>query len=74
MLVPSSRDPGVSGNDLPEADLDLEWAGAVARNATILYVYGTDVMTANNTPSIRTWLPWSPRATDRASRKRSARI
>jgi len=46
MLVPSSRDPGVSQNDLPEADLDLEWAGAVARNATILYVYGTDVMTA----------------------------
>jgi len=26
--------------------LDLEWAGAVARNATIIYVYGTDVWAA----------------------------
>src|SRR5260370_10650884 len=29
--------------DVGEAELDLEWAGAVARNATILYVYSTDV-------------------------------
>ncbi|MGA2715689.1 MAG: protease pro-enzyme activation domain-containing protein [Bryobacteraceae bacterium] len=40
ILVPGSPDPGVStSGDLPEADLDLEWSGAVARNATILYVY-----------------------------------
>lgn len=25
-----------------EADLDLEWVGAVARNATIIYIYGQD--------------------------------
>ena len=31
-------DPGTSKNDLSEADLDIEWAGAVARNATIIYV------------------------------------
>ena len=31
-------DPGVSTGDVPEAHLDVEWAGAVAPNATILYV------------------------------------
>ncbi len=46
MLVPGSRSPGVSSSDLPEADLDLEWSGAIARQASILYVYATDVMTA----------------------------
>lgn len=29
---------GVSSNDIDEASLDVEWAGAVARNATIIYV------------------------------------
>jgi subtilase family serine protease len=37
IVLPSS-DPGTSQNDLAEADLDLEWSGAVARNATIIYV------------------------------------
>jgi subtilase family serine protease len=32
-------DPGVNNNTLPEAHLDIEWAGAVARNATIIFVY-----------------------------------
>ena len=36
MLVPGSRAVGVSSSDLPEADLDLEWSGAIARQATIL--------------------------------------
>ncbi len=45
-LVPGSQDPGISSDDLPEADLDLEWSGAVARNATILYIYASDVMVA----------------------------
>ncbi len=40
--VPTVRfyngDPGVSKDDVPEAHLDVEWAGAVAPNATILYV------------------------------------
>ena len=31
---------------LPEADLDLEWSGGVAKNATILYVYANNVMDA----------------------------
>ncbi len=46
LLVPGTRDPGVSDDDLPEADLDIEWAGAVARNANIIYVYSYDVMDA----------------------------
>ncbi len=46
MLIPGSRDPGISKDDLPEADLDLEWSGAVARNATIIFVYSDDVMSS----------------------------
>jgi subtilase family serine protease len=37
-LVPGSDDPGISNDDLIEADLDLEWAGAVAPNAQLIYV------------------------------------
>ena len=33
VFVPGSRDPGISADDLPEADLDLEWSGAVARSS-----------------------------------------
>jgi uncharacterized protein (TIGR03437 family) len=44
ILVPNSKDPGISTNDLAEADLDIEWSGAVARNAKIVYVYSDDVM------------------------------
>jgi subtilase family serine protease len=43
-LVLYGQDPGTSAADLGEADLDLEWAGATARNATIIYVYSTDVI------------------------------
>ena len=38
VLVPGSKDPGVVTADLGEASLDVEWAGAVARNAQIIYV------------------------------------
>lgn len=44
--VPGTKPPGILSGDLDEADLDLEWSGAVARNASVLYVYTTDVMTA----------------------------
>jgi uncharacterized protein (TIGR03437 family) len=46
VLVPGLPDPGVSSADLGEADLDLEWSGAVARKATLIYVYSTDVTDA----------------------------
>jgi hypothetical protein len=38
VLVPGSTDPGMVTGDVDEAHLDLEWAGAVARNATLIYV------------------------------------
>ena len=40
-LVPGSSDPGVlnSTGDSVESSIDIEWAGAVAKNATIQFVY-----------------------------------
>jgi uncharacterized protein (TIGR03437 family) len=32
-------DPGLNSNSINEAHLDIEWAGAIARNATIIFVY-----------------------------------
>jgi uncharacterized protein (TIGR03437 family) len=45
-LILVGQNPGFSQDDLPEADLDLEWSGAVARNAQIIYVYSDDVDTS----------------------------
>ena len=38
------NDPGTSSSDLPEAMLDVEWAGATAPNAKILYVNSNNVI------------------------------
>src|SRR5579885_3158325 len=46
VLVPGSGTPGSDSGDVGESNLDLEWAGAVARNANIFYVYAFDVMQA----------------------------
>src|SRR5579862_2581359 len=45
VLVPNTTDPGLTA-DLIETNLDLQWAGAVARNADIVYVYATSAATA----------------------------
>ena len=42
--VPNVGDPGSPSDPLTEADLDLEWAGAVAPNATIIYVNSKDAV------------------------------
>jgi hypothetical protein len=42
-LVPGSADPGILDGDVVEASLDLEWSGATAPHATILFVYSTNV-------------------------------
>jgi uncharacterized protein (TIGR03437 family) len=41
MLPPGSPDPGMTKAQV-EADLDIEWAGAVARNAQIIYFNSSD--------------------------------
>ena len=40
MLIPNTTDPGISSDDINESSLDVEWSGAVARNATIIFVNG----------------------------------
>jgi uncharacterized protein (TIGR03437 family) len=45
MVLYSGTDPGYNGAQA-EGDLDLEWAGAIAPNATIYYVYGEDALAA----------------------------
>jgi len=42
-VLAGTMDPGVQLGDLSEADLDLEWSGAIAKNAQIIYVNSTDV-------------------------------
>ena len=40
VLVPGEGDPGISSDDIVEANLDVEWAGGVAKNAQLLFVIG----------------------------------
>jgi hypothetical protein len=44
-LIPGSADPGIgdASGDINEADLDLEWSGAVAQKAAIVFLNSTDV-------------------------------
>jgi subtilase family serine protease len=44
VLVPGDADPGILPDQLAEADIDLELSGAIARNATILFVYANNVL------------------------------
>jgi uncharacterized protein (TIGR03437 family) len=45
VLVPDIGDPGVTGAQT-EGNLDVQWSGAVARNAQIIYVYSFSAYTA----------------------------
>jgi subtilase family serine protease len=45
ILATGCTDPGYTGDEI-EADLDLEWSGAVARNASIVYVNCNNVTTS----------------------------
>lgn len=59
VLVPNAPDPGTpSLSDLSEADLDLEWSGAVARNAKIIYVNAPVVFGSENLVSGGIWDAW----------------
>jgi subtilase family serine protease len=46
VLVPGTQDPGVSESDEEESDLDLQWASAVARGGSLVFVYSYDVTDA----------------------------
>jgi subtilase family serine protease len=50
----TGTDPGISTTDIDEAHLDVEWSGASAPGATILYVYGSDVLANSLTYAIDT--------------------
>jgi hypothetical protein len=41
-IILDGSDPGTDSGDLTESDLDIEWAGAVARGATIVFVNSQD--------------------------------
>src|ERR1700733_8895648 len=45
-------DPGTSSADIDESHLDMEWSGAAAPGATILYVYGVDAFNNSITGAI----------------------
>ena len=46
MLIPyTGTDPGFNSAQI-EGDLDLEWAGAIAPNASLIYVYGPSAFAA----------------------------
>jgi hypothetical protein len=47
VLATGSSNPGVRSGDIDEASLDVEWAGAVAKNANIIFVYSTDVLSSS---------------------------
>ena len=44
LLLPGSGTSVVSASDVPEADLDIEWAGGIAKNAAIIYLYAGNAM------------------------------
>jgi uncharacterized protein (TIGR03437 family) len=46
ILVPHYADPGTNSIALLEANLDLQWAGAIARKASLFYVYSQSVLAA----------------------------
>ncbi len=49
---PTSNPNGPSTDDLSESSLDVEWSGAAAPNATIVFVYGVDVFANSLTQAV----------------------
>lgn len=50
VLPAGATDPNLVTTDIEEANLDIQWAGAVAPNANLVFVYSTD--------ALRTSLPY----------------
>ncbi len=43
LIVPGDADPKMQQGDIDEANLDVEWAGAIAYNATVIFIVGDPV-------------------------------
>lgn len=43
VTVPGFTTPGIVSGDVLESDLDIEWAGGVAKNASVVFVYTSNV-------------------------------
>jgi uncharacterized protein (TIGR03437 family) len=46
ILVPGTTDPGTVSGPMTEAHIDIEWSGAIAPNASIIYAYAKNVFNA----------------------------
>ena len=46
LIPPGAADPGIKSGDIFEANLDVQWTGAVAPKATILYVYSNNTFSS----------------------------
>jgi len=44
VLPTGATDPNFATSDIEEANLDIQWAGAVAPNANLVFVYSTDAL------------------------------
>jgi uncharacterized protein (TIGR03437 family) len=45
-LVLYGTNPGIVSGDMVESDIDIEWSGAIAPNADIVFVYATSITAA----------------------------
>jgi pseudomonalisin len=61
LIVPGDADPGLlPGDNLDEANLDVEWAGAIAYNATVIFIVGDPVNGGGVGDAIRYAITTSP--------------
>lgn len=61
LVVPGDADPGLQpGTNLDEANLDVEWAGAIAYNATVILIVGDPVNGGGVSDAIRYAITTSP--------------
>ena len=61
LVVPGDADPGLQpGDNLDEANLDVEWGGAIAYNATVIFIVGDPVNGGGVNDAIRYAITTSP--------------
>jgi subtilase family serine protease len=61
LVVPGDADPGLqAGDNLDEANLDVQWAGAIAYNATVIFIVGDPVNGGGVNDAIRYAITTSP--------------